>query len=341
MAGVGNLKEFAALAGVSTATASRALTGSGRVSEETRVRIAALADKLGYQPNIAARTLRTRRTMTIGVLVPLGHERAQHLSDPFFNTMTGFLADAFAEHGYDMLLSRILPRDDRWLDRTIGSGRVDGIVVIGQSDQFHVIETVSRRYRPLVAWGAQIPGQHHCAVGSDNLLGGAMAARHLIAQGCRTIAYAGPVDGPEFGERAAGARRALEEAGLPPITLLPTHFEPEAAQRDMAALLADPAGLPGLAPGMLPDGIVAGSDVTAISVIRALAEQGHAVPGRVRIIGYDGLPVGALVTPPLSTIDQQLRRGAALITELLLERIAGTDTPSRRIEPRLVVRGST
>lgn len=333
MVSVKNLKEFAELAGVSTATASRALTGSGRVSEDTRKRIAALADKLGYQPNIAARNLRTQRTMTIGVLVPLGHEALQHLSDPFFNTMTGYLADAFAENNYDMLLSRVLPSNDRWMDRFIASGRVDGIVVVGQSDQFHVIETVSRRYRPMVIWGGYSPGQHHCSIGSDNRLGGRLATTHLIERGCVTIAYAGPIEESEFGERADGARIALREAGLAPLIELPTHFEPDAAYLDVRQQLQ---ALP-----HIPDGIVAGSDVTAISVIRALRDLGRRVPEDVKVIGYDGLPIGEHMAPPLSTIDQQLRHGAQLLTETLFRRIAGEETVSQQIEPQLIVRGST
>lgn len=333
MVSVKNLKEFAELAGVSTATASRALTGSGRVSEDTRKRIAALAEKLGYQPNFAARNLRTQRTMTIGVLVPLGHEALQHLSDPFFNTMTGFLADAFAENGYDMLLSRVLPRNDRWMDRFIGSGRVDGIVVVGQSDQFHVIETISRRYTPMVVWGGYSPGQHHCSIGSDNRLGGGLAAKHLIDRGCTRIAYAGPVEGSEFGERTDGARMAVLGAGLPPLLELPTHFEPNAAYADVREKLS--------ALEHLPDGIVAGSDVTAISVIRALRDLGKRVPEDVRVIGYDGLPIGEHMAPPLSTIDQQLRHGAHLLTQTLLHRIAGEETQSQQIRPELIVRGST
>lgn len=333
MVSVKNIKEFAKLAGVSTATASRALTGSGRVSEDTRKRIAALAEKLGYQPNVAARNLRTQRTMTIGVLVPLGHEALQHLSDPFFNTMTGFLADAFAERGYDLLLSRVLPRNDRWIDRFIGSGRVDGIVVVGQSDQFHVIETVSRRYAPMVVWGGYSPGQHHCSIGSDNRLGGRLAALHLIERGCRRIVYAGPAEGSEFGDRVDGARSAVQDAGLDSLAAIPTHFEPDAAYADLRQKF-------GALPEM-PDGIVAGSDVTAISVIRALRDLGRSVPDDVRVIGYDGLPIGEHMAPPLSTIDQQLRHGADLLTQTLLRRIAGEETASERIEPQLIARAST
>lgn len=326
-----NLREFSELAGVSTATASRALSGSGRMTEATRTRIRDLAEGLGYQPNMTARNLRTQRTMTIGVLVPMGHEDLQHLSDPFFNTIIGYLADELAEKGYDLLLSRVLPKDDRWLDAYVGSGRVDGIVIVGQSNQQEVIEATAARYLPMVVWGGQMPGQLHCAVGSDNRAGGRLAAEHLIAQGCRRIAYAGPSIGSEFGERMAGVQETLHaHDGDIAFSVLSSHFEPRAALDDFVAKLRD---LP-----ELPDGIAAGCDVTAISVIRALAELDHAVPQDVRVIGYDGLPIGEHVA--LTTIDQQLRHGAAILTDLLMRRIAGEAAPSVRIAPRLIRRHS-
>jgi DNA-binding LacI/PurR family transcriptional regulator len=196
-----------------------------------------------------------------------------------------------------------------------------------------VIESVARRYRPMVVWGGQLPGQQHCAVGSDNFRGGQLAAEHLIAQGCRTLAYAGPDRGAEFGERLAGVRAALAAAGLPGPVELPSHFEPDAAYRDLAHHLQ--------ALGEMPDGIVAGADVTAASMIKALAELGDDVPGTVRVIGYDGLPLGEHLTPALTTIDQQLREGARIMVDLVLRRIAGEDAAPVRIAPRLLRRAST
>jgi DNA-binding LacI/PurR family transcriptional regulator len=110
-----------------------------------------------------------------------------------------------------------------------------------------------------------------------------MAAEHLIARGCRLLAYAGPRQGVEFGERLAGVRAALAAAGLPDPIELPSHFEPDAAYRDLAAHLGNLA--------TMPDGIVAGADVTAASMLKALAEMGCDVPGTMRVIGYDGLPI--------------------------------------------------
>ncbi|MDE1915361.1 MAG: LacI family DNA-binding transcriptional regulator [Sphingomonadales bacterium] len=329
-----NLKQLADMAGVSAGTVSRALSGSGRVSARTRERIMTLASKLGYQPNLLARTMRTRKTNTVGMLVPMGHDDLQHLSDPFFNTMSGFLADALADRGYDLLLSRIIPADERWIENYVNSGRVDGVLIIGQSNQFAVIEATSLRYHPMVVWGGKVPSQNHCSVGSDNRAGGMLAARHLLDRGCRQIVYLGPVEGPEFGARLDGVRQALALAGhLAGPVVLPSHCEPSAAYDDALALLRNL--------DRQPDGIVAASDVTAISVIRALSTMGYSVPRDVKVIGYDGLPLGELVSPPLTTIDQQLQRGAGLMADLLLRRMAGEQTGCQLIDPVLVCRETT
>ena len=145
MTKIRNIKELADMAGVSTGTVSRALADSPLISVKTRTRIQALAKEHDFRPNVMARNLRIQRTGAIGVLIPLGHETGQHLSDPFFVTMLGLIADALTERGYDLLLSRVIPTDSGWLDRYVDSGRVDGVIVIGQSDQSAVLDRVAAR----------------------------------------------------------------------------------------------------------------------------------------------------------------------------------------------------
>lgn len=161
------------------------------VNAETRQRIAALATEHNFQPNQMARRLRAQRTGVIGIAIPLGHERRQRVSDPFFMTLLGHLADELAARDHDVMLSRIIPDDDEWLSRITRSGMVDGVLLIGQSDQLAVIEAMAEIYRPLVVWGSSLPGQRHCAVGVDNRLGGRMAGERLIAGGRRRIAFMG------------------------------------------------------------------------------------------------------------------------------------------------------
>lgn len=330
-----NIADLAKLAGVSPGTVSRALSGAGLISQKTRERIQALAREHDFRPNVMARNLRIQRTGAIGVLIPLGHETGQHISDPFFITMLGLLADALTERGYDLMLSRVIPTADDWLDNFADSGRVDGIIVIGQSDQSAVLDRVAARYRPLVVWGGHSEGQVHCSVGSDNIAGGDIAASHLIDRGCRRITFFGDPTPLEIAQRLEGCRQALARAGLgqEALTVFPAHLAQGINDSDIAAYLAQSEGR--------PDGIVAASDVIAMSALRALAELGIAVPGAVKVIGYDGLALGEHTVPRLSTVRQDLTSGANHLVELLLRRIAGEDTQSVVMTPELVVRLSS
>ena len=334
MTRIRNIKELADLAGVSTGTVSRALAGSQLISLATRTRIQALAEEHSFRPNVMARNLRIQRTGAIGVLIPLGHETGQNISDPFFITMLGLIADALTLRGYDLLLSRVIPTDSAWLERYVDSGRVDGVIIIGQSDQSETLDRVAARYRPLVVWGANQPGQVHCSVGTDNRLGGAMAARHLIERGCRKIAFFGDPRAIEIGQRLEGCRTAMREAGIEEgPTVLPAHLVAEDARPDVTRFLGSTS--------KRPQGIVAASDVIAMSALSALAEYGLAVPGDIRVVGYDGLPFGEHTVPRLTTIKQNFAAGAAHMVDMLLARIAGEDTPSVVMEPELLVRMSS
>jgi DNA-binding LacI/PurR family transcriptional regulator len=330
MGRVRNIKELAELAGVSTGTVSRALADSELISLKTRERIQALAKEHDYRPNALARNLRIQRTGAIGVLIPLGHETGQHISDPFFITMLGLLADALTERGYDLLLSRVIPTDGVWLERMAHSGRVDGLLVIGQSDQAATIDAVAERYKPMVVWGGYDQGQVHCSVGSDNRKGGELAARHLIAQGCERIAFFGDPKAKEIAQRLDGCKQALVAAGLEAPTVVPAHLVAEAAHPDIARYLGSTS--------QRPQGIVAASDVIAMSTLRALAEFGLSVPGDVRVVGYDGLAIGEQTVPRLTTVSQDLTRGAEHMVDMLLRRIAGEETESVVMEPELIVR---
>lgn len=326
------LAELARIAGVSISTVSRSLAGNPAIAIATRERIVALAAEHGFQLNQSARNFRLKRTGAIGVVLPLGHEQQQHLSDPFFMSLLGPLADALTERGHDLLLSRVIPRDDRWLDTLVDSGRVDGLVVIGQSDQIDVIERVALRYRPLVVWGAAVPGHRQTTVGSDNIAGGRIAAAHLLGQGRTRLAFFGTSDVPEFAARLAGFEQALAEAGdaKPPL-LLPVHLTTEESYAIIAEFLS------GHPP---PDGIVAASDVIAMSALHALSERGLRVPHDVAVVGYDDVVIATHTSPPLTTIRQNVAHGAELLVDLLFQRMAGKETASVSMTPELVLRAS-
>jgi DNA-binding LacI/PurR family transcriptional regulator len=336
---VRTIADLAQMAGVSPGTVSRALAGKSLVNAETRARIQALADQHGFRPNQMASRLRTRRTGVIGIVVPLGHERRQHLSDPFFMTMLGYLADGLTENGYDVMLSRVIPDATDWLDRVVDSGMVDGVLLIGQSDQYDAIERVARRYRPLVAWGVTLPDQVHTAVGTDNALGGRLAGQRLIERGCRRIAFLGDVSAPEIRLRHDGVARAMAEAGLEGALIqLSTHLASDVMEQEIAAhidALLEQGG------GSMPiDAIVAASDMIAMTAVRVLADRAIAVPDMLPVIGYDDLPVAAQAVPRITTIRQDIAAGARAMVDALFARIGGEEAGSVILTPELIARDS-
>ena len=329
---VGSLADLARLAGLSTSTVSRALAGNPAIRQETRERITALAREHGYRPNVVGRNLRTGKTQAIAVILPLGHEIGQPVSDPFFITLLGHLADALTARGYDLLLSRVIPSDSDWLANMTDSGRVDGVLIIGQSDQIETIEAVARRYPPLVIWGASFPGRVQCTVGTNNRKGGEMATLHLLNGGRRHLAFFGNPDFPELGERYEGFLAAHRKAGAaPPEHLLAVHLTPQTAYETIGEFLDG---------GARVDGIVAATDIIAMAAIRALTERGLSVPGDVAVVGYDDLEIAIHATPALTTVRQDIGAGAIAMVDLLMRRLAGEETDSVILPPELIVRQS-
>jgi DNA-binding LacI/PurR family transcriptional regulator len=331
---VRNIAELAEIAGVTAGTVSRALSGKGFISEKTRDRIRALAEAYNFRPNALARNLRKQRTGAINVVIPLGHERGQHISDPFFMTMLGHLADGLTERGYELILSRVIPASRDWLSRLVDAGRADGIILLGQSNETASIDREAARYAPLVAWGGSYLGQRHCAVGSDNFLGGQIAARHLLDRGCRNIAFFGDPVAVEIAQRFDGARAALSAAGLSgQPRIVPTHLAEHMSASEIGEFV-NSSDCP-------PDGVLAASDIIAMNTLLALATRSISVPDQVKIVGFDDLPIASQTTPNLTTIRQDFAAGAEHLIKCLVRRIAGEEAASVVMRPELVVREST
>lgn len=329
---VRTITDLARLAGVSPGTVSRALAGKSLVNTKTREKIEAIAREHGFRPNQMASGLRRQKTGVIGVVIPLGHDTRQQISDSFFMTLLGHLADELTREGYDLMLRRVVPEDDAdWLDRFIGSGMIDGVIVIGQSDQFERIEEVADGYLPMVVWGNHTEGQRHCVVGSDNRLGGKLAAERLIAAGATRLAFLGDTGPMEFAARFAGARDVAARMGVP-ITALPTHLSPDRASAEIARHISAIDGQ--------IDGIFAATDTLAALCLTELRARGLVVPDGVRLVGFDDLPIARQTVPPLTTVRQDIAAGARGLVQLLLRRLGGEETESLVLPPQLVIRHS-
>jgi DNA-binding LacI/PurR family transcriptional regulator len=328
------MSEVARLVGVSLSTVSRALSGSPLISEQTRNQVRKAAQKLGYQVDAAGSSLRTGLTRTVGVVIPLAHAENQGFSDPFFLEILGALAEELAARGYSMLLHKVKEDPADWIGAIARGRRADGVIVIGQSLHHESLDRVSTAGYPLVVWGARQPGQRYATVGSDNETGGHDACAHLVAQGCRRIAFLGDPAAPEVAARREGYLRALREAGLARDARLAiaVRFGSDTAYHAVAALVDA---------GVEFDGIVACSDVFAINAMRALAERDRKVPADVAITGFDDIPFAAFTTPPLTTIRQNYQAGARLLVENLLRKVRGEPAETMVIPATLVVRASS
>lgn len=329
------MADIARLAGVSTATVSRALNGSELINEETRQRIMELAKSLNYTINLGAKNLRSGNNSTIGVVIPYNPANRQSISDPFFLAMLGSLADALTDKQYDLLLSRV---DSDHLDNIAAlydSGRVGGIIMIGQWGHHDQLNELARRKLPFVAWGAQLPHQLYCSVGSDNLSGGQLATEHLAALGHRKIAFMGDKSLPEPEKRHAGYLKALRKVGIKadPQLYIAASFAPLDAQMAMREHLDKH--------GLNFDALVAASDTVAIGAMGVLRERGYRIPEDVSVVGYDDVEPAAHSFPPLTTVRQPLDLAGVELVQCLAQVMNGEQPASRVLPTELVMRDST
>jgi DNA-binding LacI/PurR family transcriptional regulator len=329
-----DMAKVARLAGVSLSTVSRSLSGSPMISEETRQRVRDIAASINYSVDSSASTLRTGLTRTIAVVIPLEHASKQRLSDPFFLEMLGGIADELSARGYSMLLSKTTQDPREWIIGMVGSRRVDGVIVIGQSLHHAHLNELAAANINMVVWGARLPDQRYVTVGSDNWEAGYKGTMHLLEQGCRQVVFLGDPAVPEVSARREGFLHALRTAGLErtPRLEVAVRFGSDAAYEAVSSLLNAHVDF---------DGIFACSDVIAMSAMRALNERGHKIPADVAVVGFDDVPMAAYTTPPLTTMRQDWVGGTRMLVEQVLRNTAGKSPEAAVLPTELVVRGSS
>ncbi len=323
-------------------SASRRVSGLGvaclvrqpAVPEPQRQRILALAEEHGYVVNQAARNLRLQSTRTIGLVLPMGHEVDQQITDPFQLELIGHLSEAVFRRGYDLLISKIHDARPGWLKTLVQSHRFDAMLVLGQSDQHDALNELATHYDPMVVWGEHLPDQRYCSVGVDNVLGGRLATEHLLTRGRKRILFMGPSKVPEGAARQQGFKDALVAAGCPtgPDQIVETGFVEADARASASALIARDRHF---------DAVFAASDVIALALITALKDAGRSVPEDVSVCGFDDVALARHLNPPLTTIRQPLSVGGQTMVDLLFQRMGGEHAGSVLIPAELVVRGST
>ena len=331
---VASLQELADLAGVSRATASRALNDNPMISEKTRARIQALADEHSFSINRQARAFRLRRSNLIGVVFMLDVQSDQHMSDPFFLEMLGGIADALAERDYDLLLTHAPVTDVPGLRNGRAFQQADGIIFIGQGEQHEALNELAEEDTPFVVWGGPVGSKRYILVGGDNYGGGHAATRHLLDAGRRRIAFFGNTRNPEIAARYAGYAAALAEYKLEPdpeLTVDVPFDMPHA--RDVTSRLLETA--------RQFDGVVCASDVIALAAISTFAALGVRVPDDIAVVGYDDVALASYSSPALTTVRQNIRWAGRVLVESVLGLINGDDVTDTQLQSELIVRDSS
>ena len=326
------LDEVARLAGVSRATASRAINGGDRVSARAQAAVDEAVRTLGYTPNPAARSLVTRRTGSLGLVVPEPDERV--FSDPFFARTLRAVTRVLAERDLQPVLLLTRPgEDEARMLRYLRNRHIDGALVVSHHRSDALAEHLTALELPCAFVGRPWTGADKVAyVDTDNLAGGREATQALIDGGRTRIGtIAGPDDMSVSVDRLEGWRTTMRAAGLADDAVARGDFTERGGERAAEALLAHHPYL---------DGIVAASDLMAAGALRVLAATGRSVPGDVALIGYDDLGVAERTDPPLTTIRNPIAEMAEQATRLLLQQVDGDTSvrPMRVIYPPTLVR---
>jgi len=307
-----SIKDIARVAKVSHSTVSRALRNSPLVSRETAERIRQIAEEMGYRPSAVARSLVTRKTKTIGVVVTT-------IADPFIAEVVSGIEEVANDHGYSVFLANSNADPDREIKvvHSFHERRVDGILVTASRVGALYIGHLSEMKVPIVLINNQHPGEFVHSVMIDNVTASRMATEHLVHLGHRRIAYIGDQFGYQSDtERFAGYRQALERAGLTFQPELVVHGDgkPEGGMRAMEQLLR-------LSP--LPTAVFCYNDMTALGALRVARMRGLRVPEDISLVGFDDLFIASYTEPPLTTIRQPKRRMGQRAMELLLQLLRG------------------
>lgn len=328
------MQDVARATGVSTATVSRALNGDPSVTSDTAARVKREAERLGYVIDRQASALRSRRSGTIAVHVPITDRGDDGvLVNPFVLEFLAAVGNDLHLAGLDMLVPHSSAIDPS-LHR---SGLVDGYLQLGYGTEDSLLTKAAGAGLPVAVWAPPAPGRTYSSVGVDNVELADRAVTHLIKLGRRRIGLiSGDLDYPisEGSLRHEGYRAALERAGIDydPTIVTSAKFAGERSGQAVDELLVTEPKIDAV--------FVGDGDVIALSVARRLREHGVSIPDQVAVVGFDNIGLADFVNPRLTTVDQGLTKGVPLLIEELLRLISGETPRCQKVEGRLIVRES-
>jgi len=329
-----SIKDIARAAKVSHPTVSRALSDSPLVNGETAKRIRQIAASLGYRPSAIARSLATKRTKTIGVVVT-------SIADPFIADVVSGVEDAANDHGYSVFLANSNANPDREVKvvHSFHERRVDGILVTASRVGALYVPLLSQLKVPIVLINNQHPDETDefiYSVTIDNIKASTEVMRHLIGLGHKRIAYIGDRGGFQSDtERLAGYRQGLALADYPFLPELVEHGDgkPEGGGEAMERLLALPNP---------PTAVFCYNDMSALGALRSLHGHGIKVPEDLSLVGFDDLAIASFTSPLLTTVSQPKQQMGRMAMEILIKLLSRVDSKTNvKVEGKLIIREST
>lgn len=331
------LKDIANDLGLSAVTVSKVVRNHPDIGEETRKRVLQRMKEMNYQPNLAARSLITGQTWTMGIVVP-------DLLHPFFASIAQSLSHAIRAKGYSLLIAS--SDDDAALERLqieqMLARRVDCLLVASSQWSVESFRRIEAEKTPYLLIDRRFTGLAANFVGVDDQAVGLLATRHLIEQGCRRVAH---IRGPEVSTaqgRLEGYRQALHEAGMPMVTELVVSLGDSGDSRGEQGGYEAARQL--LSRKQRPDGIFCMNDPSALGAMRAILDAGLRIPEEIAVVGCGNLSYSDFLRIPLSSVDQgseAIGRKAAVMALQLAQEIALMRPMCELIEPHLVVRVSS
>jgi len=334
------MDQVAEAAGVSRATVSRVINGAPSVDAKIREMVQRAIAETGYVPNLAARTLVTRRTNSVALVIS-EPERPGDTSflnrvftDPYFGRITAGATGALRPHDIHLVIIPTDAGDHHHVIRYLRQGHVDGVLLISSHEHDPLPRQVHDLGIPAVVSARPAQPIATSFVDVDQRLGARLAAEHLLARGCRRLAtISGPLDIPAGLDRLEGFRSYLAGRGLP---------EPPSAEGDFTRAGGEECARRLLSRHPEVDGLFVASDLMAEGALRAVQDLGRRVPDDLAVIGFDDSSAALDCRPLLTTVRQPVEEMAAEMAELLLAHIAAPGRLPRSVifQPTLVVRES-
>jgi len=318
------LDEVARVAGVSRATVSRVVNGSPKVGPEIKRQVDRAIDRLGYVPNQAARSLVTRRSDSIGVVIP--EPPGMLFGDPFFPRLLRGVSSELSARNLQLVL--LMPQsslEESRAQRYLTAGHVDGALLVSLHGNDRLPDALAARGVPVVVGGRPPSGAAVSYVDVDNVGGARAAVAHLIAGGRRSIAtIAGPPDMAVGTDRLEGYRQALAAAGRDrdPSLEVAADFTQQGGADAMSRILD---GRPDV------DGVFVASDLMAAGAIQVLRAAGRRVPDDVAVVGFDDSSIAAASEPPLTSVRQPIEEMGREMVRLLLEQASRPGSVPRKV----------